>query len=125
MKETGITDRKDFWAGALFIAAGLGFLLIGQGYGLGTLRRMGPGLFPVVLAALLVCVGLAVLARAVLARPKPLGGFGLRGMAFVVLSVVLFGLLVRTAGLAVAIVAVVLVVAYARDRKRTRMNYSH
>ncbi len=52
-----IRNPKDFWAGALFVAIGVGTLLMGSKYTLGTAARMGPGYFPRILGILLIVLG--------------------------------------------------------------------
>jgi hypothetical protein len=55
---------KDRVGGALLLVVGLGVVIAGAGYGLGSLRQMGSGFYPVVLGALLASIGLALLATA-------------------------------------------------------------
>jgi len=52
---------KDHLGGALLLVAGVAVVVAGVGYGLGTLRQMGSGFFPVVLGALLALIGVALL----------------------------------------------------------------
>jgi hypothetical protein len=59
-----ITNGKDFWAGMMFVAFGLGFVWKAQDYAMGTSVRMGPAYFPTVLGGLLAVLGAAVLFRA-------------------------------------------------------------
>jgi hypothetical protein len=55
---------KDHVGGALLLATGIGVVVAGVGYGMGTLRQMGSGFFPVVLGALLALIGALLLASA-------------------------------------------------------------
>ncbi|MHB8493814.1 MAG: tripartite tricarboxylate transporter TctB family protein [Casimicrobiaceae bacterium] len=52
-----IRHPKDFWSGALFIAVGVGAIVLGSKYTLGSAARMGPGYFPRLLGILLVALG--------------------------------------------------------------------
>jgi len=52
---------KDHVGGALLAAVGVAVVVAGAGYGVGTLRQMGSGFFPVVLGVLLVLIGVALL----------------------------------------------------------------
>ena len=61
---------KDRLGGVLLVALGAAVVVAGVGYGLGTLRQMGSGFFPVVLGVLLALVGLALL----VATGRPGGG---------------------------------------------------
>jgi hypothetical protein len=104
-----IRNPKDFGAGLLFLGLGAAFVYIGQDYRMGTARSMGPAYFPVVLGALLGVVGAATLIRALIRPGEPLKGFALKDAVLIIGSAVLYGLLLRTAGLPVAIVVLVLV----------------
>ena len=55
---------KNHLGGALLVAAGLAVVVAGVGYGMGTLRQMGSGFFPVVLGVLMALTGVALLATA-------------------------------------------------------------
>ena len=69
-----IRHPKDFFAGVLFIAFGLGAIIVGSNYTLGTAARMGPGYFPRILGGLLVRAGArARVAGAALQRPAAAG----------------------------------------------------
>jgi len=52
---------KDHLGGALLLVTGVAVVVAGVGYGMGTLRQMGSGFFPVVLGALLALIGVALL----------------------------------------------------------------
>jgi hypothetical protein len=53
-----IRNGKDFWAGLMFLALGLGFAGVAwKNYNMGTAVRMGPAYFPVVLGGLLAVLG--------------------------------------------------------------------
>jgi Tripartite tricarboxylate transporter TctB family len=55
---------KDRLGGLLLVVVGVAVVVAGVGYGMGTLRQMGSGFFPVVLGVLMALVGLALLATA-------------------------------------------------------------
>ena len=57
-------STKDRLGGALLVATGAATVVAGTGYGMGTLRAMGSGFYPVVLGVLLVLIGLVLLATA-------------------------------------------------------------
>ena len=52
--------RRDYYAGALMMLVGLIVVNEGRAYQLGTLQRMGPGYFPVVLGSVLVLLGILI-----------------------------------------------------------------
>jgi hypothetical protein len=109
-----IHDKKNFLAGVLYVAFGALVAIGAAHYDLGTAQRMGPGYFPLALGLLLMAVGLVVASSALgTAGPRTeLGDWPLGTVAVVLLSVVLFGLLLKPLGLLVA--SVVLILASAR-----------
>jgi hypothetical protein len=110
-----IRNEKDFWSGVMFIAFGLFFALFAQKYDLGTAQRMGPAYFPTVLGGLLAAIGLVV-ALTGLGRESADGKvekFHFYELAWVLGSVVVFGLLLRPAGVIVAMFALVGISSYA------------
>lgn len=58
-----IKNGKDFWAGLMFVGAGLSFMLVSQNYPMGSAVRMGPAYFPTVLGGLLAILGAVVFIR--------------------------------------------------------------
>jgi len=56
-----VKSPKDFWAGLLFIAFGLFFLLASRRYKMGTAMHMGPAYFPAMLGGLIAVIGGIVL----------------------------------------------------------------
>lgn len=111
-----VRNPKDFWTGLVFIAFGLGFLLIAQDYPLGSARRMGPSYFPTILSAGLILIGLIATVRSLVGQGAPVGAFALRGLFLVAGATVVFGLLVRSAGLVAAVIALVVISASASVR---------
>jgi len=100
------------------VAVGASTLVITRDYGLGTAFRMGPGYFPTVLGWLLVVIGLASLTRAVVRAGDPLAPMRIKGLFAVTAATLAFGLLVRSAGLVVALPLLVLGSAAASARFR-------
>ena len=58
-----ITNGKDFWAGLMFMAFGLSFMIVSTNYAMGTSVRMGPAYFPTVLGGILAVLGAAIFLR--------------------------------------------------------------
>lgn len=104
-----IRNPRDFWAGVLFVAAAVAFLVLGRRYPVGTAASMGPGYFPRVLGGILAVLGLLVALRAI--RPAAarvaLPPVRVRPVAMVLLSVVAFGLALPKLGLVTASMLVV------------------
>ncbi len=106
-----IKNAKDFWSGVLFIACGLFFAGFAQQYGMGTAARMGPAYFPTVLGGLLALLGAIVAFKGLsIAVPdSQVDRFYFKPLLLVLGAVVLFGLLLRPAGLLVALAALIIV----------------
>jgi hypothetical protein len=99
---------KDLIAGLVFLAIGIAVVYISSDYSVGTLRRMGPGYFPVALGALLCLLAVLIVAssfRGEFHQLEPLGGRVLRATVLVLGSALVFGLTVRWAGLVPSIFA--------------------
>src|SRR5437764_8686390 len=98
-----VRSVKDFWAGVIYIFFGLGAILIGRDYAMGTAFKMGPAYFPTILGSLLVLIGAMSMIRSFIVSGTPITGFSIKGLGWVIGSVFVFGFLVRGAGLAVAL----------------------
>lgn len=61
-----ISIGMDRLAGLIFIGIGAGFLWLGLDFGFGSMVRIGPGFFPVILSCVLIALGVAVLAQSVI-----------------------------------------------------------
>jgi hypothetical protein len=113
-----IRNHKDFGAGLLYLGFAVAALWIGRKYALGSAGRMGPGFFPTMLAVLLAAIGAISLIRAFL-RPGPaITGFAWKPLALVLAGTALFGTLINTAGLVIALLALVLLSAAASEKFR-------
>jgi hypothetical protein len=113
-----IRKHKDFGAGLLYLGFAVAALWIGRKYALGSAGRMGPGFFPTMLAVLLAAIGAISLIRAFL-RPGPaITGFAWKPLALVLAGTALFGTLINTAGLVIALLALVLLSAAASEKFR-------
>ncbi|MES2759401.1 MAG: tripartite tricarboxylate transporter TctB family protein [Pseudomonadota bacterium] len=111
-----IRHPKDFWTGVIFLVLGAAAVIVGQDYPMGTAGRMGPGYFPTILGALLTLIGAVGVVRAFLHVGEPIGRFHIKELLLVLLSVVLFGILMRGAGLVPAVIVLVLLSAFASPR---------
>lgn len=99
-----IRDPRDFWAGVLFIAAGVATVVGARRYPFGTTASMGPGYFPTVLGALLAVLGVAAAARSL--RPAraqaAMSAPRVRPLVLVLASVAAFGVALPRLGMIVA-----------------------
>ncbi len=115
-----IVKRSDFEAGLFFLAAGVGIVLLSSGYQIGTTSRMGPGFFPMMLGSILAAIGAVLVGRGLLlsGRGDDTPAIDWRSAVVVLGSVAVFGLLLRMAGLLLAIVALVLIASLAAEDSR-------
>jgi hypothetical protein len=107
-----IRNPKDFWAGIIYLFFGTGAFIIARDYPMGTALRMGPSYFPSILSVLLVLIGIIALFRSATKAGSPIGGFAAKGLVLVITSTLLFGLILRGAGLIIALPLLVIVSAY-------------
>ncbi|MFZ9140772.1 MAG: tripartite tricarboxylate transporter TctB family protein [Burkholderiaceae bacterium] len=111
-----LTNRRDLYAGLLFLAFGLGFLIYAQDYSLGNSRRMGPAFFPSLLAVMQIILALVVIGLATVkqnADDEAMPQTDLRGMGLVLASVLLFAQLLPLVGFALATPVLVVLSALA------------
>lgn len=111
-------NPKDFWTGLLYILFGASAIFIARDYNMGTAFKMGPAYFPTILGAVLAIIGAISVTRSFIAPGTPISAFAFKGLALVIVSVVVFGFLVRDAGLVVALPLLVIISAYASVRFR-------
>ena len=115
-----VRNPKDLWTGTIYIVVGVAAILIGRDYGMGTPRKMGPAFFPVILSCLLIIIGIVSLARSFVRPGTPVGRITFRGTLLVTGATVLFGLIIRGAGMIIALPVLVIISAYASHQFRWR-----
>jgi hypothetical protein len=129
-----IGQPKNFWGGVLFALIGLGFALVARGvrlsdlilhagYNMGTPARMGPGFFPFWLGIILM--GLGVVIALLSLRPgeeadEGFPRFHWRPILLVLGAVVLFGVVLRPAGMLLAGLLLVFVASLGSRTFRAR-----
>lgn len=123
-----IKSQQDWWAGWMFIAFGLFFIVFAMGtpefinnivgskliagYQMGSSVRMGPAYFPVVLGGLLAFLGLLVLLDSIVEEGPKVAKFHFGPLLFIAVSSLAFAYLLKPLGLALASVALVFISAY-------------
>lgn len=116
-----IKKPQDLGAAILFIILGCIGLWFGKDYRFGTLARMGPGFFPMVLSWALIGFGIVIGALACAFNEGPkVGRTNWRGLLLVVAGILLFGLLIERAGLLIAAFIVPVVAAFATPEVRRK-----
>lgn len=109
-----IGHPKNFWGGMLFIVLGLTFAVIARGvpglsflpgYAMGTPARMGPGFFPFYLGVILTVLGFMIASTGLRVHERDPGHvdrFHWKPIFYVLASIVLFGILLKTIGMLLA-----------------------
>lgn len=119
-----IKSQKDFFAGLLFMAVGVGFAIGAGNYQIGTSARMGPGYFPLMLGIILAILGGIVVFQALVVETpdgNPVGKWAFKPLLHIIAANFLFGILlggipsmgVPAMGLIAAIYGLVIVAARA------------
>jgi putative tricarboxylic transport membrane protein len=115
-----IKSPQDAGAGIfLLVIAGVA-LWLGSDLPLGTVRQLGPGMFPRVLAILVGAVGALIVIDAFLEHGEKLERWPLRAPLFILGAAVAFGFAVRPLGLVIAAPLVMVVGAFASPETRIR-----
>lgn len=117
-----IRSPKDFWAGLIFIAIGVGFILMALQYRMGDMHRMGPAMFPTLVGGLLAVLGAVITLRSFVFGGEPVPRFYARPLVVSLVAIVLFGLTLQWLGLIAAVAVLVLVGAYAASDVRPLEN---
>lgn len=105
----------DRLAGLIFIILGAAFLWLGLDFGFGSMLRIGPGFFPVILSFILIGLGIVIFARSMLSdesfhMPK------LGPIARVLLAIAIFAGLMQPVG-SYTILPVVVVLTASASRE--------
>ncbi|WP_411035919.1 tripartite tricarboxylate transporter TctB family protein [Shinella sp. BYT-45] len=116
-------DSTNAICGLTFIALGGFFIYQSLNLDLGTALRMGPGYFPLILAAILTLLGVVVLVQATRVKGEPMGPLALRGMLFILPAPVFFGLTVRGLGFVPSLFFTALIAAFASTRMKAPMAF--
>lgn len=111
-----IHNPKDFWTGVIYIAFGSAVIILSRNYGMGTAMKMGPAYFPTMLSALLIVIGFISLVRSFLNRGSGIGVVALKGLILITAAIVLFGFIIRGAGLVIALPVLVIASSWASSR---------
>ncbi|MGE3934788.1 MAG: tripartite tricarboxylate transporter TctB family protein [Rhodospirillaceae bacterium] len=108
---------RDLWTGVMFAAAGGLFMWGARTYTIGTPAQMGSGFFPLMVGGLMAAIGIALAARALAARAAAGGveraDLHLGPLLILIAGLCAFAVLVADGGIALALVALVMVVARA------------
>jgi hypothetical protein len=103
---------KNLLAGLMFIAFGLAGLWLARDLDFGSASDMGPGYFPLIVCALLIALGGALAATALMRAGEAAEGWAWRPLLLITLSALAFAFLLKPIGL-VGTLAVTTVLASA------------
>ena len=132
-----IKSERDFWAGLMFLAVGLGFAIGAMNYSMGPAcppqdpcatslyarftqlsAHPGAGYFPLGLSLLLGLLGCIVLFKSLTiesAGGDPVGGFAWRPLVVIVAAIAIFGVLLEPLGMLLTVPVLIMVVSLAGD----------
>ena len=113
-----VRNPKDFFAALIYLAIGLSAILMGRELPMGSALQMGPAYFPTVLGAILSFIGLISLIRSLVRTGEPIQTFAWKQLLLIVVATLVFGLLVRGAGLLIALPLFVVMTAFASVKFR-------
>ena len=126
-----IKSQKDFFAGLMFMVAGIAFAWGATNYSIGEGARMGPGYFPLMLGILLGAVGAFVVFEALVVETEDgekIGKFAWKPLGFIIGSNVVFGIClggipkigIPSLGLIVGIYALTFIASMAGDEHKSK-----
>lgn len=104
--------------GLFIMGLGLAFLWFGRGYPVGSVRAMGPGMFPMALATLTIAAGALIILGDFLRGAGERFDFRWRGVAAVLGALISFALLLERAGLLITGLLAVVILAVGCGRVR-------
>ena len=113
-------DASRLASGLLFLVIGAAGLVVASSYPFGSAARMGPGFFPMLVAAGLIGAGVLLTVGSRFAAGEAIGRFRARPPVFLLGGLFLFGLSVDRLGLLIGSFLAVLVVGLAIPDSRWR-----
>lgn len=115
-----IKSPQDFAAGLFLLAiAGIAFVG-GWKLSMGTMSGVGPGMLPKVVAAMVAAFGVLLILQSFKVVGEQLESWSIRGLVFILSSLLVFAATVRTLGLAFAGPLAVIISAFAEKHVRVK-----
>ncbi len=117
-----IKNRRDFYAGIMFLLFGIGFLGLSLQYQMGTAAKMGPAYFPAVLGGILAVLGAIIFFGSMGKKAQTLTveKFDLGLSGYIVVSIILFGVALNYLGFIAALIVLILVSSKASHEFKLR-----
>ena len=106
---------KDFWAGAFFLIFGGFFAIYSLAYRVGDMHRLGPGMFPLLVGLALATISVVLIVKSLMTDGGGVPRFAFRSSGISLFAVVLFGLLIKPAGLVISTFVLVALSAFAQS----------
>lgn len=113
-----IRHPKDFWSGIIFVFIGLSAIVIGDDYSMGNAGKMGPAYFPTALGGLLTLLGVVALIRSFIVHGEPIQRFAIKNLILILSAILLYGAVVRGAGLVIANILLIMIGSFASEKFR-------
>jgi hypothetical protein len=111
-------DPTNVICGAFFTLTGIVFAWQSLQVELGSMLRIGPGGMPLALSLLLIGLGLIILFSALRQVGEPVGVIAWRGILFITLAPIIFGLTVRDLGFVGSVFITALFASFASFRMK-------
>ena len=111
--KTALSNNLDFLSGLLMIVIGGIAFYMALDYPFGSALRMGPGYFPRVLAGIFMTFGVWVMIRGLRTGEKVQGVWGWKALAFITVSLWVFGWLMDRVGMIPSLIVMFFISAYA------------
>jgi hypothetical protein len=96
-------NNRDFWAGMMFFGTGAVAIAIARNYQFGSMLRMGPGFFPILLGVILILFGIYIMMKGLRRNEKIQGSWSVRALILLPVATILFGFLVERMGFVAAL----------------------
>jgi hypothetical protein len=115
-----IKAPQDFAAGLFLIAIALFGFIGGWKLSMGQMSGVGPGMLPKVVSTLVAAFGILLIVQSLLTAGDVLERWSIRGLVFILGSLLVFAATVRTLGLAFAGPLTVIIAAFAEKHVRIK-----
>lgn len=104
----GLRNTQDLACGAFFVAIGLLGFWFGKDLAMGTPSRLGTGVFPRILCWGMLITGGAIFFKGLFSQGLPIGAIAWRPVILIGVAAIAFALLIDSAGLVVAMIAMII-----------------
>jgi len=109
-----VKSPQDFGSAIVIMLIGVAGVYFGSDLTMGTAGRMGPGYFPRLLSWLIIAIGLFIGMKSLAVDGPEIQAPKFRPLFFVLLSIMIFGYMMKYVGLFITAIVLVLIAAYAR-----------